>query len=98
TIAARQLLSSLLIFEPSSVRLYIKPFEPNTKPTTGSFTFCESIDLPAPISISATDPSTPTFQPELLRNLSSAALVMKTITMDLACAPSCSPNDPAEVR
>jgi DNA topoisomerase-1 len=47
-----------------------------------------SIALPAPISISATEPSTPTFQPSLARNFSRDSCVMKAMTMDLACAPS----------
>ena len=57
------LLSIFVIFDPSSVRLYIRPFEPKMNPTTGSLTLVESMVLPAPMSISATEPSMPTLQP-----------------------------------
>ena len=47
----------------NTLALYMSPFDPKMKPTTGSFTFCESMVLPTPTSTRAIDPSTPTFQP-----------------------------------
>lgn len=56
------------IFEPSSVRLYIRPFGSRMKPTTGLVTLLESTDPPTPTVMIATDPSTPIFQPDVRRN------------------------------
>ncbi len=67
-------------------------------PTTGSLMLSLSMVLPAPTSIRATEPSTPTFQPLDFRNLSSASRVRKAMTIDLACAPSWKPIEPPVVR
>jgi|GEM_PF-4472360 len=69
---------SLVNFEPSKVRLYIKPFWLKTNPTTGSLIFSVSMEAAAPRFIRATDPSTPAFQPELARNLARASSCIKT--------------------
>ena len=61
-----------LIFEPSSVRLYIKPFWSKMKPTTGLRTLLVSICPPAPTVMIATEPSTPTFQPSVRWKLANA--------------------------
>ena len=52
-----------LIFEPSSVRLYMRPAGSRMKPRTGLVRFSVSMAPPAPSVTTATDPSTPTFQP-----------------------------------
>ena len=56
------------IFEPSSVRLYIRPFGSRMKPTTGLVILLVSTDPPTPTVMIATEPSTPTFQPDVRRN------------------------------
>lgn len=56
-------LLSFEIFEPSSVRLYIRPCCPTTKPTIGLFAFVVSMEASAPRSTITTDPSTPICQP-----------------------------------
>ena len=57
-----------LIFEPSSVRLYIRPFWSRMKPITGLTTLSVSIEPPMPTVMMATEPSTPTFHPALSSN------------------------------
>ena len=54
-----------LIFEPSSVRLYISPFWSRMKPITGLTTLSVSIEPPTPTVMIATEPSTPIFHPAL---------------------------------
>ncbi len=76
----------------------MSPFEPKTNPTTGSRTLSVSIVFPIPTSISAIEPSMPTFQPLDLRNWSSDACVRNAITIDFACAPAWKPIDPDVVR
>ncbi|QQR66701.1 MAG: hypothetical protein IPI25_14595 [Candidatus Brocadia sp.] len=71
--APKILFFSLVNFEPSKVRLYIKPFWLKTNPTAGSLIFSVSMEAAAPRLIRATDPSTPAFQPELARNLARAS-------------------------
>src|SRR5579871_1613443 len=56
------------IFEPSSVKLYIKPFGSRMNPTTGLVILFVSIEPPAPTVMIATDASAPTFQPAVARN------------------------------
>jgi hypothetical protein len=52
------LLSTLLNFEPSKVKLYISPFWPKMKPLIRSVNFVVSIVPPAPRATSAAEPST----------------------------------------
>jgi len=56
------------ILDPSSVRLYMRPLVSRMNPTTGLVILLESIDPPAPMVTITIDPSTPTFQPCVLRN------------------------------
>ena len=46
-----------LIFEPSSVRLYISPVGSSTNPMTGLVIWLVSIEAPAPSVIKVTEPS-----------------------------------------
>ena len=57
-----------LIFEPSSVKLYISPFGSRTKPTTGLVILLVSIEPPMPTVMMATDASAPIFHPAVARN------------------------------
>ena len=59
----------LLIFEPSKVKLYIKPLPENIKPIIGLFITSESIDPPEPNVATATLASTPAFHPSLFQNV-----------------------------
>ena len=52
-----------LIFEPSSVRLYMSPAGSRMKPSTGLVRLSVSIEPPAPSVTMAIEPSTPAFQP-----------------------------------
>ena len=53
-----------LIFEPSSVRLYISPVGSRTNPMTGLVIWLVSIEAPAPCVIKVTEPSTPPVNPK----------------------------------
>ena len=84
-------MSTRVIFEPSKVRLYISPLFEKMKPMIGRFAVSVSIAPPAPSVASATLPSTPAFQPSLLRNLANAFSVMNSTIMLRAWAPSWKP-------
>ena len=58
-------LFSFVNFDPSRVKLYINPFWSRMKPTIGWFILDVSSVVPAPNVTTATEPSTPTFQPSL---------------------------------
>src|SRR5437870_469359 len=49
-----------LIFEPSRVKLYMRPLPSKMKPTMGLAILFVSIEAPTPTVIGATDPWTPT--------------------------------------
>ena len=65
TLVASDYRTMRLIFDPSRVRLYIKPFWSKMKPMTGLRMVLVSMAPPAPTVMMATDPSTPTFQPSV---------------------------------
>jgi hypothetical protein len=54
--------SMRVIFEPSRLKLYIRPFLSNTKPIMGLVRLSVSIDPPAPSVTITIDPSMPTFR------------------------------------
>jgi len=56
------------IFDPSSVRLYMRPFGSRMNPTTGLVILLVSMEPPMPTVTMATEPSTPTFQPAVCLN------------------------------
>jgi hypothetical protein len=58
-------LSMRLILEPSSVRLYIRPFRSKMNPTIGLVMLLVSIAPPAPMAMMVIEPSMPTFQPSV---------------------------------
>ena len=57
------------IFEPSSVRLYIRPLGSRMKPTTGLVILLVSIEPPMPTVMMATEASAPIFQPAVRAEL-----------------------------
>ena len=77
-----------LIFEPSSVRLYIRPFWSRMKPITGLTTLSVSIEPPTPTVMIATEPSTPIFHPALSSNPRKASWVMNMMMTERSCTPS----------
>ena len=80
-----------VIFDPSSVRLYMRPFGSRTNPTTGLVILFVSIDPPIPTVMMATDPSTPIFQPAVDLNCWSAGSVMNMMITEFAWTPSWKP-------
>ena len=84
-----------MIFDPSKVRLYISPLFEKMKPMIGFFAVSVSIEPPAPNVTSATLPSTPAFQPSLLRNFDNALSVISRMISVRAWAPSWKPMEAA---
>ena len=56
-----------------------------------------SMDLPAPMSMRATEPSTPAFQPLLSRNFFRASSARKTMMTSFFWAPNCRPIEAEEM-
>ena len=82
-----------VIFDPSRVKLYIRPSGSRMNPMTGLVILLVSIEPPAPKVMIAIEPSIPTFQPAVRLNCSRAPGVMNMMMTDLTWAPSWKPNE-----
>ena len=72
-------------FDPSRVKLYIRPFRSRMNPTTGLVILLVSIEPPTPRVTIATEPSTPTFQPCVLLKRSRAVSAMNAMMTNMRC-------------
>ena len=84
-----------LIFEPSSVKLYMRPCGSRIKPTTGLVILSVSIEPPDANCNDRDRAIDPDFPSVYAAEVVQSVRVMKIIITDLACAPSWKPIDPA---